>query len=103
MTLGGVPVGAADRMDRNKGTDRKNGTDRSKEDLAIEAAFMREERGGGVVIAGGAASRHIRPGDEVSIMSFTWSDDPQKHFSSILVDENNHFVRYLKEIAGEKL
>lgn len=69
----------------------------------VESIALKGEKGSGVIIAGGAAARYIRTGDEVSIMSFTWSDDPKKHFNSILVDEDNRFVRYLKEIAGEKL
>ncbi len=69
----------------------------------LETFAMRGERGGGRITAGGAVSKHIRAGDEVSIMAFTWSDDVRDTFSNILVDEKNKFERYLEDIAGEKI
>jgi phenylacetate-CoA ligase len=57
----------------------------------------------GEIVACGAASKQIHSGDEVSIMAFAWAGGSSKRFSNILVDENNRFVRYLTEIAGEML
>ena len=59
-------------------------------------------KGGGEIMITGAAARQVRAGDEIIIMSFTWSDKPQGGFKNILVDEANKFVRYLVEVAGEK-
>lgn len=69
----------------------------------IETVVLPGERGSGKIVIGGAASRHVHEGDEVSIMAFTWSDDIHSEFSNVLVDENNRFLRYLIEKAGDKL
>jgi phenylacetate-CoA ligase len=60
-------------------------------------------RGSGEIVACGAVSKHIHSGDEVSIMSFAWSDGSKGGFKNILVDRHNNFVRYLTEVAGEML
>ncbi len=60
-------------------------------------------RGSGEIVAGGAVAKHIHSGDEVSIMSFAWSDGSKGGFKNILVDRHNNFVRYLTEVAGEML
>ena len=66
--------------------------------------FAREAPGGsGEITACGAVSRLCRPGDEISVMAFTWSKGDRSEFSNILVDENNRFVRYLTEKAGDKI
>jgi aspartate 1-decarboxylase len=69
----------------------------------IETCAYKGKRGSGKIISGGGVAKHIRTGDEVSIMAFTWSDNVESRFSNILIDENNRFVRYLTEIAGEKM
>jgi phenylacetate-CoA ligase len=69
----------------------------------VETVVVPAPRGSGSIVSGGGASRHIRKGDEVSIMAFTWSDDIEGAFSNILVDGDNRFVRRLIEKAGEKL
>ena len=67
----------------------------------VETFAVKGEKESGEITACGAASRHLRAGDEVSIMAFAWSDGSRKSFDNILVDERNRFVRYLTEIAGE--
>jgi aspartate 1-decarboxylase len=42
----------------------------------------------------GAASRLIKPGEEIIIMGFELTDKPVKP-KSILVDKNNKFIKYL--------
>lgn len=69
----------------------------------IETFAVRGGRDSGDIISGGAVSRHIHTGDEISIMAFTWSEDTAGGFSNILVDGNNRFVSYLTEVAGEKI
>jgi aspartate 1-decarboxylase len=66
--------------------------------------FAREAgAGSGDMIACGAVSRLCRPGDEISIMAFTWSKEEKSEFSNILVDGDNRFVRYLTEKAGDMI
>ncbi len=67
----------------------------------VEAFVMKGERGGGELIACGAVARQIHEGDEIILMAFTWSEETHGQFSNILVDENNRFVRYLTERAGD--
>ena len=69
----------------------------------IETFAARGGRGSGAIIAGGAVSRHIRAGDEISIMAFTWSDGTVESFRNLLVDENNRFIRYMTDVAGGRL
>jgi phenylacetate-CoA ligase len=68
----------------------------------VETFVRKGPKGQGKISITGAAAKHVRAGDEIIIMSFTWSDTPQGGFKNILVDENNKFVRYLIEVAGEK-
>jgi phenylacetate-CoA ligase len=66
--------------------------------------FAREaEEGSGEITACGAVARLCRPGDEISIMAFTWSKEEKSEFSNILVDGKNAFVRYLTEKAGDMI
>ncbi len=69
----------------------------------LETFAVEAEGGSGDIIACGAVSRLCRPGDEVSIMAFTWSSGGSGDFSNILVDEENKFVRYLTEKAGDMI
>jgi phenylacetate-CoA ligase len=66
--------------------------------------FAREAPGGsGEITACGAVSKLCGPGDEISVMAFTWSRGDKGDFSNILVDERNMFVRYLTEKAGDMI
>jgi phenylacetate-CoA ligase len=68
----------------------------------VETFVRKGKKGMGEVTITGAAAKHVHAGDEIIIMSFTWSDRTEGEFKNILVDEKNRFVRYLIEIAGEK-
>jgi len=50
--------------------------------------------GSGTICVNGACSHLVKAGEEIIIMGFTWSDAPIAAHS-ILVDQNNRFVRYL--------
>ena len=66
--------------------------------------FARDAGGeSGEIVACGAVSRLCRPGDEISIMAFTWSKEGKSEFSNILVDGENRFIRYLTEKAGDMI
>lgn len=69
----------------------------------IETFVKRGDKGSGSIVASGATTKHVHEGDEIIIMAFTWSEQTQGQFSNILVDEQNRFVRYLTEVAGERL
>lgn len=69
----------------------------------VETPVLKGKRGSGEVVISGAGTHHIHTGDEIIIMAFAWSDEPDSAFKNILVDGNNRFVRYLIEIAGDKL
>lgn len=60
----------------------------------LETYVIEEEENSGKVVIYGAASHLIKKGDEIIIMGFELTDKPIKS-KSILVDENNKFVRYL--------
>jgi len=67
--------------------DRTNGA-------RVETFIKKGERGSGIVSINGAATHHIKQGDEITIMSFTWTYQsivPQV----VLVDEENKFVEIL--------
>jgi aspartate 1-decarboxylase len=51
--------------------------------------------GSGVIGANGAAARLMQVGDELIIMGFELSDHPIQA-KIILLDEHNHFLRYLE-------
>ncbi len=69
----------------------------------VETFALAGLRGSGEIVSGGAVAKHIRSGDEVSIMAFAWSDGSKGGFRNILVDEHNNFLRYLTEVAGEMI
>ncbi|MCK4538311.1 MAG: aspartate 1-decarboxylase [Candidatus Krumholzibacteria bacterium] len=69
----------------------------------IETFVIKGEKGSGELISCGAVAQHIHDGDEIIIMAFTWSEETHGQFSNILIDENNKFVRYLTEKAGDKI
>ncbi|RPI01227.1 MAG: aspartate 1-decarboxylase [Ignavibacteriae bacterium] len=62
----------------------------------LETYVIRGEKDSGVIGMNGAAAHLMHQGDEVIIMSFQISNRPKKPIN-ILVDRNNHFVKYLKE------
>lgn len=55
--------------------------------------------GSGEVCMNGAAALYCQPGEEIIIMGYEWTDMPVTA-RVILVDENNHFVRYLEGDPG---
>jgi phenylacetate-CoA ligase len=67
----------------------------------IETFAVRGSRGSGEIVACGSAALHVRAGDKVGIMAFTWTEGSAERFSNILVDERNRFVRYLTELHGD--
>lgn len=69
----------------------------------IETFVLKGKKGSGELISCGAVAQHIHEGDEIIIMAFTWSEETHGQFTNILVDENNKFVRYLTEKAGDKI
>lgn len=62
----------------------------------LETYIIEGEYGCGAIEMNGAAAHLIHPGDEVIIMSFTLASEPFEP-TTILVDENNQFVRHLNE------
>jgi phenylacetate-CoA ligase len=68
----------------------------------LETFVRKGPRGSGDITITGASASLMHKGDEIIVMAFTWSESEQGDFKNILVDENNRFVRYLAEIAGEK-
>jgi aspartate 1-decarboxylase len=62
----------------------------------LETYVIKGTRDSGVIGMNGAAAYIVHKGDEVIIMSFQITDRPAKPVN-ILVDNNNHFVKYLKE------
>lgn len=67
----------------------------------VETFAVRGKKGSGELVVSGAVTHHIHAGDEIIIMSFTWSEKTEGFFKNILVDENNKFVRYLAEVHGD--
>lgn len=67
----------------------------------VETFVLKGKKGSGELIACGAVAQQLHEGDEIILMAFTWSEETHGHFSNILVDENNRFVRYLTEKAGD--
>jgi len=61
----------------------------------LETYTLKGPRGSGVICINGAAAHLIKKGEEIIIIGFTHSDHPILEPKCILVDENNHFVRYL--------
>jgi len=65
----------------------------------LETYVIAGERGSGLISMNGAAAHLVKKGDEIIIMGFELSDTPV-NAKNILVDEDNHFVRYLSECDG---
>lgn len=66
-----------------------------------DAFVVKGKKGSGAIVVSGAVTHHVRAGDEIIIMAFTWSEQTSGFFKNILVDENNKFVRYLTEVHGD--
>jgi aspartate 1-decarboxylase len=60
----------------------------------IETYVIAGERGSGYIAMNGAAAHSIKAGEQIIIMGFELTDEPISP-KIILVDEQNHFVRYL--------
>lgn len=60
----------------------------------LETYVLPGERGTGTICINGAAAHLIKAGEEVIIMGFELSDKPLEA-KSVLVDDQNQFVRYL--------
>jgi aspartate 1-decarboxylase len=65
----------------------------------LETYIIAGERSSGIISMNGAAAHLVEKGEEIIIMGFELSDKPIEA-KNILVDENNHFVRYLSECDG---
>lgn len=66
----------------------------------LETYIIEGEYGSGSIEMNGAAAHLIHAGDEVIIMSFAMASEPFEP-TTILVDEDNQFVRYLNEKQGQ--
>jgi len=62
----------------------------------LETYVIAGARGSGIISMNGAAAHLVKKGDEIIIMGFELSDKPVEA-KNILVDEKNHFVRYLND------
>jgi aspartate 1-decarboxylase len=60
----------------------------------IETYVIAGEPGSGVIQMNGAAAHLVRTGDEVIVMTFQTTDEPEPP-RQILVDKKNRFVRHL--------
>ena len=60
----------------------------------LETYVIVGERGSGKITMNGAAAHLIKAGEEIIIIGFEITDQPIEP-TFILVDEHNHFVRYL--------
>ncbi len=65
----------------------------------LETYIIAGDRESGLISMNGAAAHLVQKGEEIIVMGFELSDKPIKA-KNILVDENNHFVRYLEECDG---
>ena len=63
----------------------------------LETYVMKGKRGSGTICMNGAAAHLIKEGEEIIIMAFELTDTPIKP-KIILVDKNNKFVKYLREL-----
>ena len=68
----------------------------------LETYVIEGEANSGSIEMNGAAAHLIHPGDEVIIMAFSLSEKAFEP-TTILVDEENKFVRYLNEGPSSKL
>lgn len=60
----------------------------------LETYVIKGERGSGEICVNGAAAHLVKKGDEIIIISFTFSDKPVSP-KQILVNEKNQFVQFL--------
>jgi aspartate 1-decarboxylase len=60
----------------------------------LETYVIEGEGDSGVICMNGAAAHLVKAGEEIIIMGFELTDQPVDS-KSILVDQNNRFVRYL--------
>jgi aspartate 1-decarboxylase len=60
----------------------------------LETYVITGERGSGIISMNGAAAHLIKKGEEVIILGFEFSDQPVE-LKNIIVDDNNHFLKYL--------
>ena len=60
----------------------------------LETYVIAGDRGSGTICMNGASAHLIKKGDEIIILGFELTDKPIKSYN-ILVDKNNHFVRFL--------
>jgi len=60
----------------------------------LETYVIKGERGSGTVCINGAAAHLIKKGEEVIIIGFQMSEHPIEP-KCILVDNDNHFVKFL--------
>ena len=60
----------------------------------LETYVITGERGSGIISMNGAAAHLIKKGEEVIILGFELSDQPVE-LKNIIVDDNNHFLKYL--------
>ena len=67
----------------------------------LETYIIPGNRGSGDIFINGAAAHLIKKGEEIIIIGFELVEKPIES-KAILVDKDNHFVKYLQEKAGEK-
>jgi aspartate 1-decarboxylase len=60
----------------------------------VDTYVIRGERGSGIICMNGAAAHLIKQGDQIIIMGYELTDTPIEP-KSILVDDDNRFVRFL--------
>ena len=60
----------------------------------LETYIIEGDAGKGCICINGAAAHLIKPGEEIIIMAFAFTDQPSKP-TFILVDKDNKFVEYL--------
>ncbi len=65
----------------------------------LETYVIKGSRGSGDICANGAASRLVKKGDQVIIMTFDVARRPPRA-RIVLVDRRNRFVKYLHEKPG---
>jgi aspartate 1-decarboxylase len=65
----------------------------------LETYVIPGERGSGLIAMNGAAAHLIKVGDQIIVMGFELSDQPVQA-KIVLVDEHNHFIRYLQSHTG---
>jgi aspartate 1-decarboxylase len=66
----------------------------------LETYIIAGERASGAMCTNGAAAHLIGQGEQIIVMGFELSDKPVAA-QTILVDQQNRFVRYLSEAAGQ--